>query len=50
MEEKLEVTILNDDFNRDTCKVKHFNWNKYKKELVILDIYFNGEISKVYYS
>ena len=47
--EKLEVTILNDDFNRDTCKV-NLNWNKYKKELVILDIYFNGEISKVYYS
>lgn len=45
--EKLEITILNDDFNRDACKMKDFNWNEYEKELVILDIYYNGEIINI---
>ena len=45
--EKLEITILNDDFNRDTCKIKDFKWDEYKKELIILDIYYIGEIINI---
>lgn len=43
--DNLNIEILDDDFNKDNCKINDFDWDKFKKEFRILDIYYiNGKI------
>jgi hypothetical protein len=46
-ENKMNIKISNEEFDRSTCKITDFEWYKYEKKLIIYNIYYIGDIGEI---
>lgn len=42
------IKISDEDFDKSSCKIKDFEWDKYKKKLIIHEIFYLGDLEIKY--
>ena len=44
IKEHVDKIITDEDFDKSSCKIKDFEWDKYKKKLIIHEIFYLGDL------